>query len=141
MTRDDIIATLEIIRLDFEKSFETQQLFTEVIDILKQPRVVYLCDGKACPECPKTECRHTFDVTHAVNFNTVCGGFYEEQTDEKVRPILEHDLTDLEGYVAFMNEHDLTLDQLETLWERWVSFNYMSRDYIKRNVRDGLEDE
>ena len=30
--------------------------------------VVFLCDRLACPNCSYPTCRHTFDPSHAVNF-------------------------------------------------------------------------
>ena len=42
----------------------------EICDCHK-PTVAYLCDQKACEPCPKTECHHTTDINHAINFNLV----------------------------------------------------------------------
>lgn len=35
----------------------------------KTEDVLYLCDGKRCGDsCPSTECKHTSDISHAINF-------------------------------------------------------------------------
>lgn len=36
---------------------------------MKTGKVAYLCDRRACGKhCSYPECRHTFDISHAVNF-------------------------------------------------------------------------
>lgn len=49
--------------------------------------VLYLCDLKACDPCPHTECKHTSDISHAVNFERVGTDAYFEK--EKTMPITE----------------------------------------------------
>ena len=34
----------------------------------RKAEVFYLCDRKACKVCKPGQCRHTTDVSHAVNF-------------------------------------------------------------------------
>ena len=48
--------------------------------------VSYECDKYGCgrPYCSK-ECSHTLNIEHAVNFNKVAEGCYEEITRKKVR--------------------------------------------------------
>lgn len=37
-----------------------------------KPIVAYFCDGEECgDECPNEECFHTFDISHAANFEPV----------------------------------------------------------------------
>ena len=55
---------------------------------LSKPTPVFVCDGKACKPCSKGECKHTFDVTHAVNFKDTGNGFYEEKSEGE-----QHDQT------------------------------------------------
>ena len=56
--------------------------------------VLYLCDRKKCPNCSYPQCKHTFDIKHAKNFDTSikerfgepCGDIYiekEENEDEQ----------------------------------------------------------
>lgn len=33
--------------------------------------VAFICDRKQCPRCCWPECKHTTDVTHAVNFHEI----------------------------------------------------------------------
>lgn len=54
-------------------------------------RVAYLCDREACERC-SAECRHTEDISHAVNFkhltcnfNSGCKDeyYWEQESEEK----------------------------------------------------------
>mgnify|MGYP003595022048 CR=1 FL=1 len=46
--------------------------------------VVFLCDNTACLKpCSKSECKHTFDVSHAKNFKEVAPGKYMEMEEKK----------------------------------------------------------
>ncbi len=63
--------------------------------------VVYLCDGKACGsdhEC--MECKHTSDISHAVNFEKIGGAdkyFEMNQTTEQEQ--LANILNDMEKQI------------------------------------------
>lgn len=35
---------------------------------LDNAKIVYICDGLACANCPNDECHHTFDIEHAINY-------------------------------------------------------------------------
>lgn len=39
--------------------------------------ITYICDGKKCEHC-SSECTHTTDINHAVNFRKVADDTYEE---------------------------------------------------------------
>ena len=54
--------------------------------------------------------------------------------DEKCLTEKKYDMSTREGFIEFMIDHNLTLNHLEDLWGRWVAFNYMSRDYIKKQL-------
>lgn len=54
--------------------------------------------------------------------------------DEKCWTEKKYDMSTREGFIEFMIDHNLTLNHLEDLWGRWVAFNYMSRDYIKKQL-------
>ena len=41
--------------------------------------IVYLCDRDACDKCPNLECKHTYDISHAINFEEVEPGKYMEK--------------------------------------------------------------
>lgn len=41
------------------------------IDTPAKPRVAYLCDRRQCPNCSYPECKHTTDISHAVNFTVM----------------------------------------------------------------------
>lgn len=41
------------------------------------PRVLYLCDRRACQKC-NPECRLTADLRHAANFEVNIMGYFEE---------------------------------------------------------------
>ena len=46
---------------------------------VSQPLVVYICDRRKCENCNYPECKHTFDIKHAANFELMePGGFYVE---------------------------------------------------------------
>lgn len=49
----------------------------EAIDEETPPKILYLCDLKKCDNCSFPTCRHTADITHAVNFE-FNGAAYEE---------------------------------------------------------------
>ena len=53
----------------------------------EHPRVLYLCDHRACERCHTApggdgpddpECCHTDDIRHAANFANFMGAFYEQ---------------------------------------------------------------
>lgn len=39
--------------------------------------VIFLCDGKQCEVCHVNECRHTTDITHAMNFKKSGDAYWE----------------------------------------------------------------
>lgn len=41
--------------------------------------VIYICDHKACDKCSYPQCKHTQDVTHAVNFEKFAEDSYYEK--------------------------------------------------------------
>lgn len=41
--------------------------------------VAYLCDRRACKRCSYPLCRHTLDITHAVNFTQTSVGVWCEK--------------------------------------------------------------
>ena len=43
--------------------------------------VLYRCDGKACAKCDPSNCSHTSDIRHAVNFNAFGPTFIEKATE------------------------------------------------------------
>lgn len=52
----------------------------------EMPKVVYLCDGFGCDKkCQLTSpvCRHTSDITHAINFNRIVEGIDMFEEAEK----------------------------------------------------------
>jgi len=53
------------------------------------PKVIYLCDQRACDPCSHMECHHTFDIRHAVNFkNNGANEFIEQERFEIRNPHL-----------------------------------------------------
>ena len=44
---------------------------------IKEPKVFYLCDRRACRKCG-AECSHTTDVTHAVHFHVLADNMFVE---------------------------------------------------------------
>lgn len=85
MIKERIIDKLETLRYNHTHcSFddftdEEDELIKQTIKLL-EASPVFICDGYACAECSKGECKHTIDLSHAVNFedrfNT---GKYEEK--------------------------------------------------------------
>lgn len=67
-------------------------------------------------------------------FPGVPGVGWQPIPDEKCWTEKKYDMSTREGFIEFMIDHNLTLNHLEDLWGRWVAFNYMSRDYIKREL-------
>lgn len=49
------------------------------IEPIKFDTVLYLCDRKACENCVYPLCKHTTDISHAVNFEKNLGGGYWEK--------------------------------------------------------------
>lgn len=46
--------------------------------------VFYLCDRRACRNCsPISECSHTSNIEHAVNFERIGDSYFEEKEDLK----------------------------------------------------------
>lgn len=50
--------------------------------------VLYLCDLKACYSCPHTECKHTSDISHAVNFERLGNNHWFEKERPMSKNIL-----------------------------------------------------
>jgi MinD superfamily P-loop ATPase len=49
----------------------------------KPPEIVYLCDRDGCAVC-SSDCNHTSDIAHAINFEQVAPGKYaEKDTSQK----------------------------------------------------------
>lgn len=44
-----------------------------------EDNVFYLCDQKACPDCQKSECKHTSDIRHAINFEKKHDSYFEKE--------------------------------------------------------------
>lgn len=40
----------------------------EHCDCKKNQKALYLCDGHACEVCHNSDCHHTSDIRHAINF-------------------------------------------------------------------------
>lgn len=83
MTKREYIEKLVLLKYDHRYGTDCftdaeNQLISDVIKLL-EASPAFICDGYACAECSKGECKHTFDLTHAVNFKNVGGDFYEEQ--------------------------------------------------------------
>lgn len=47
-----------------------------------ETRVIYLCDGLACPSCSEF-CKHTSDISHAKNFKMLDKTLAVEMTEEE----------------------------------------------------------
>lgn len=45
-------------------------------------KVLYLCDRRACENCSYPRCKHTSDVTHALNFECMFGAYIEKCEEE-----------------------------------------------------------
>ena len=48
------------------------------INVLKNLKIAYLCDGTACKNC-SGDCTHTADIRHAKNFKEVAPGKFMEK--------------------------------------------------------------
>lgn len=68
---DDKPVALAFIREAVREKQERDQISTAT------PKVMYLCDHRACNRCSNGECNHTTDIRHAKNFKNVAGVFYE----------------------------------------------------------------
>lgn len=51
----------------------------EITDRPEKPHILYECDGMACKDCFRKECRHTTDITHAKNFKCENGVWIERR--------------------------------------------------------------
>ena len=65
---------------------ERREPISKELFFIKEPmeqkkNVLYLCDRRACNPCHNEYCRHTNDITHAVNFGMLCPGTYVEKED------------------------------------------------------------
>lgn len=49
-----------------------------------EPKVAYLCDRLACKECHYPECKHTFDISHAKNFDLQVAAYFEREEDDEI---------------------------------------------------------
>ncbi len=45
--------------------------------------VAFICDLKACIVCSFPKCKHTSDITHAVNFSTINAKYIENSENEE----------------------------------------------------------
>lgn len=68
---DDEPVTLEYLRQAVKEKKERDA----------RPKVLYLCDHKACNKHGCVECNHTTDVRHAKNFENVNGTFVEKDVN------------------------------------------------------------
>lgn len=73
-------------------------------------KVLYLCDKKACNgSCPNDDCHHTYDVKHAVNFETQIVAdrtyFVERETDKNPDDGILVGALDI--YTIGLNDEDL----------------------------------
>lgn len=57
---------------------ELDTTITILNDKQMQQEILYLCDGKKCPNCCERECEITADIRHAKNFKKI-GDVYVEQ--------------------------------------------------------------
>jgi hypothetical protein len=67
----------------------------------KPPKVAYLCDRLACPDCSYPTCKHTLDISHAVNFESF------QQDGEKTYRYIEKEHAgdfDFEGRIAELED-------------------------------------
>lgn len=51
---------------------------------LGPPEIAFICDRLACENC-SPECKHTFDIQHAANFEKLDTGapaYFEKENDE-----------------------------------------------------------
>lgn len=65
-------------------------------------RVYYLCDRKACDRC-SNYCKHTSDITHAVNFEVSgLGDYLEIKRQEQERIPIDW----IKQNIPFQNEED-----------------------------------
>ena len=56
----------------------------EVIKALKQINpIVFLCDRRACEKCSFPQCKHTFNIKHAKNFECSPNEIYIEKEHNK----------------------------------------------------------
>ncbi len=44
----------------------------------EQSKVIYLCDRRQCEKC-NDFCRHTTDISHAINFENINGDYIETE--------------------------------------------------------------
>ena len=49
------------------------------IEPIKPGAALYLCDRRVCDNCYYPLCKHTTDISHAVNFEKNLGGGYWEK--------------------------------------------------------------
>lgn len=74
----------------------------------KPPNVAYLCDRLACPDCSYPECKHTTDISHAVNFTVMrSDGENSNKYMEMERETVEPDMRDIvQKRVCFPDYYD-----------------------------------
>lgn len=89
MTRKEIADGLAVINYQYKYggnrfTDEERQIISNAIAEL-QKDILYLCDKNACSECSGIECRHTNNITHAMNFEIgIDGKYYVEKGDIKI---------------------------------------------------------
>lgn len=44
-----------------------------------KPNILYICDHRACASCSNSECNHTSDIRHAMNFELLGRNFWEKE--------------------------------------------------------------
>lgn len=72
----------------------------------KPPKVAYLCDRRACPDCSYPMCKHTLDISHAVNFTSFrSDGEMADRYIEKERGIPEPEFM-IRSILDHSNDYD-----------------------------------
>lgn len=105
-------------------------------------KVLYLCDKKACNgSCPNNDCHHTYDIKHAVNFETqvdplfaVVGDrtYFVEQGVNKKHDEDEIVVGTLDVYTIGLNDEDLR--KIAAGEEIVLNTNVEGEDQVVRGV-------
>lgn len=84
MAKNSITINVELSTLLDGKPVDLEYLRQAVKEKMERdarPKVLYLCDHRACNKHGCVECNHTTDVRHAKNFENVNGTFVEKDAD------------------------------------------------------------
>jgi len=116
--------------------------------------VIYLCDKKACDKCSYPECKHTFNIDHAKNFDSYrhndANQDYWEQESSLYPKVPDMSAEQDQTYTNYINELKASYDRVKNMNEihmkqnlgRWATpdepTDTSNKELVMRNFERAL---